>query len=120
MVLRSFRWGLVWSLSLVLLGCQSLPTTPINQLSSPLQGTTFPAETDSVKISGQVISIAPMLDQVAYEVQDETGRVWVLSRKLPPPQHNSVVTVTGKVKSTSIVINGEELGEAYLEDLSQQ
>ncbi|OUC13707.1 MAG: hypothetical protein B0A82_15495 [Alkalinema sp. CACIAM 70d] len=119
MVLRSFRWGLAWSLPLILLGCQSFPTTPINQIS-PVRGTDPKAETESIKISGQVISIAPMLGQVAYEVQDATGQVWVLSRKLPPPQQNSVVTVMGKVKSTSIVINGEELGEIYLEDVSQQ
>ena len=119
MVLRLFRWGLVWSVPLMLLGCQSLPTTPINQLS-PLRGTAPTAEAKSVKIAGQVISIAPMVGQVAYEVQDATGQVWVLSRKLPPPQQNSVVTVTGQVRSTSIVINGEDLGEIYLEDLSQQ
>ncbi|MBD2329506.1 hypothetical protein [Alkalinema sp. FACHB-956] len=119
MVLRSFHWGLVGSLPMILMGCQSLPTTPINQISHARSTSQSPAS-GAVKISGQVISIAPMVGQVAYEVQDATGRIWVLSRQLPPPQPNSMVTVTGTVQATSIVINGEDLGEVYLEAVGQQ
>lgn len=69
----------------------------------------------SVQVKGKVITVAPMINQSAYEIQDDRGTVWILTKK-QPPKLDSEVTATGKVKFESIQVEGEELGDRYLEE----
>lgn len=69
----------------------------------------------SVQVKGKVITVAPMINQSAYELQDDRGTVWILTKK-QPPKLDSEVTATGKVKFESIQVEGEELADRYLEE----
>jgi RecJ-like exonuclease len=69
----------------------------------------------SVQIKGKVITVAPMINQVAYEVQDDRGTVWILTKK-QPPKLDTEISVTGKVKFESIQAEGQEWGDRYLEE----
>jgi RecJ-like exonuclease len=69
----------------------------------------------SVQVKGKVITVAPMINQSAYEVQDDRGTVWILTKK-QPPKLDSEVSATGKLKFESIQVEGEEIADRYLEE----
>lgn len=67
----------------------------------------------TVEVKGKVITVAPMINQVAYEVQDSVGSIWVISQK-QPPKLDSEISVAGKVKFESIQVEGQEIAERYI------
>jgi uncharacterized protein YdeI (BOF family) len=71
--------------------------------------------TDAVVfLSGKVTTRAPLLGQQAYEIQDETGTIWVLT-KANAPAPGMTVQVRGKVRYESIVLAGKDQGSVYIE-----
>jgi hypothetical protein len=89
-------------------GCLFGPSTPIAQIQRH-------QENSVVQISGTVITVAPMLGQAAYEVADDRGNsLWVLTKDKAPTA-NSQVTVRGTVRYQPITIEGQDIGELYLE-----
>ncbi len=66
-----------------------------------------------VQVKGKVITIAPMINQVAYEVEDSGGLIWVMSQK-QPPKLDSEISIAGKVKFESIQVDGQEIAERYI------
>lgn len=74
------------------------------------------AAEQTVTVRGKVITIAPLINQAAYEVQDAQGNsIWVLTRG-KAPQLQSEVNATGKVKFESIAVDGIELAQVHLEE----
>ncbi len=93
--------------SLVLTSCA--PTVEISSLTPQ-------SIHQSVQVTGKVITIAPMINQSAYELQDKNGNsIWILTRKTPP-KIESEVTASGKVKFDSIVEETLELAQIYIEE----
>lgn len=64
-----------------------------------------------VEIEGIVINVAPFLDGGAYQIQDETGTVWVKSDR-PLPTKGKTVKVRGELSYQAIFIGQEKLGES--------
>jgi hypothetical protein len=64
------------------------------------------SEGTKIVIQGKVTAIAPMIKQAAYEVQDDSGVMWVLTNRRAP-QRNSQVKVHGVIRSSN--------GERYLD-----
>jgi RecJ-like exonuclease len=93
-------------LTLFLTSCAAI--VPTAELKNQLLG-------QSIQVKGKVITVAPMINQAAYEIQDDRGTVWILTKK-QPPKLDSEVSVTGKVKFESIPVEGEELADRYLEE----
>ncbi len=69
----------------------------------------------SVQVTGKVITIAPMLNQVIYELEEKGQSVWVLTRQTPP-KLGSTVTVSGKVRFESIAQENAEIAHLYIEE----
>ncbi len=82
------------------------PTVPTSSIQ------TQPAD-QQVQVKGKVITVAPMINQVAYEVQDSGGSIWVMSQKQPPKLY-SEISIAGKVKFESIQVEGQEIAERYI------
>lgn len=94
-----------------LAGCEpSMEITPIAQLS---------AQTDhlkqSVLVEGVVRDRAPFLNNAAYQLQDESGEIWVLTSN-SLPESGQAVTIKAKIKTKSIVISNQEVQEVYLQE----
>jgi hypothetical protein len=71
------------------------------------------SEDDSIYIQGKVVKTVPLLESNAYQIQDNTDTVWVITQgKSPSIDQN--LTIKGKLKYQSIPINQQELGEFYL------
>jgi hypothetical protein len=93
--------------SLVLTSCA--PTVEISSLTPQ-------SANQSVQVTGKVITIAPMLNQVAYELEDKNGNsIWILTRKTPP-KVESEVTASGTVKFDSIAQDNLEIAQIYIEE----
>ena len=99
------------SLNIVLL----LGTIALTSCAPTVSTSTIQSQSldQSVQIKGKVITVAPMIKQVAYEVQDGAGSIWVMSQK-QPPKLDSEVNATGKVKFESIQVEGQEIAERYI------
>jgi hypothetical protein len=80
-------------------GLDPAPAATITSLQAKPDG-------ESVVVEGKVGTIAPLVGQVAFEVQDKTGVVWVLSDSRAPAP-NSQVKVHGVLRTMQ--------GERYLD-----
>jgi uncharacterized protein YdeI (BOF family) len=67
-----------------------------------------------VSLSGKVTTRAPLLGQQAYEIQDESGTIWVVTKDAAPAA-GTEVQVRGKVRYQSILLAGKEQGSVYIE-----
>jgi hypothetical protein len=86
--------------------------TPQATLIQEVQKTT---DRDSVvTVKGVVGDRVPILDGTVYEIQDATGKIWVLTQKQPPNSGQEVV-ITGTLRFKSIPLNGQEAGSVYVE-----
>ncbi|WP_244142189.1 hypothetical protein [aff. Roholtiella sp. LEGE 12411] len=68
-----------------------------------------------VYIQGKVEKQAPLMKQQAYQINDSTGKIWVVTNQTGLEQGAQVV-IKGKVRYQSIPLAGKELGEVYLEE----
>lgn len=68
-----------------------------------------------VTIAGRVVQRAALLKGWLYEIQDETGSLWVLSDR-SEPQIEAQVTVDGIVRFEPIVVGEIDAGSVYLEE----
>lgn len=85
-----------------------VPTTPIASLQNPS------TKNAKIHVKGTVRAIVPILEGTVYELQDDSGKVWVLTRQ-QVPKAGAEVVVKGKVLYKPILINGKEQGSIYLE-----
>ncbi len=67
-----------------------------------------------VQLQGTVGDRVPLLGSTAYELQDSTGKIWVLTKQ-PPPTKGQQVVVKGTLRYKSIPLNGKEEGSVYME-----
>ena len=71
----------------------------------------------TVYLTGKVVDLAPFVDNGAYQLQDPTGKVWIVSDRLP--QLNQQIRVKGKIAYQSLPFAEQELGDFYLIELEQ-
>jgi len=71
-----------------------------------------------VYVQGTVRDRAPLIKQTAYQLQDQTGKVWVMTTKLPP-ESGQTITIQAKIKSKSIVLQQQQSQELYLQEVRQ-
>lgn len=69
----------------------------------------------SVTVTGTVVTIAPMLNQVVYEMEEKGQSIWILTRQTPP-KLGSRVTVSGKIRFESIAPDNVEMAHLYIEE----
>lgn len=67
----------------------------------------------NVTINGIVKKIVPLAGSIAYQVEDNTGTIWVVSEN-KPPQIGSKIVIKGIREYQSIPIGEQELGEYYV------
>ncbi|MER3432776.1 MAG: hypothetical protein C4288_04925 [Leptolyngbya sp. ERB_1_1] len=68
-----------------------------------------------VQVEGKIKAQAPLMGgQRAYEVQDNTGSVWVVTNRAVPTI-GSQVTVQGKVRLQKIDLAGQDQSTVYIE-----
>lgn len=84
--------GMYALLGLLAVGCESVKISDINRDPGRY------AEKE-VTISGRVTNSFGALNEGAFEIDDGTGRMWVLSGGFGVPSKGAEVSVTGRVQS---------------------
>ena len=118
----------IGSLSLVLAsGFFSCGNLPLSQLNLGFNVASIgdiqqKRQVDSeVYIRGKVENRAPFVGNAAYQLQDGTGTIWVLTNQALP-QLGDEVLLKGEVRYKSITLKelaGKDLGEVYVEEMEQ-
>ncbi|MDJ1181438.1 hypothetical protein PJF56_21470 [Roseofilum sp. BLCC_M91] len=93
-------------------GLPSNLITPIESLS--------PTASETVYLQGRVVKLIPLLNRYAYQLEDDTGVVVVLTTgEVQEPAIGDSVKVRGQLRHQSIPIQGQELGEVYVLELER-
>lgn len=110
------RWHGVRLGFLVLMGLSGCGVSSISSIHQQPQRHWFNA---TVELEGKVIDRVPLLGAEVYQLQDETGKIWIWTdhSSLKPGER---LLVKGKVRFASIPIAGQELGEAYIEEENRE
>lgn len=118
-----YRVGLAFFLAAGLYSCGNLPSSGLSGTSLKFGTNVTPIGDIKLKqknqatvyIQGKVEKQAPLMKQWAYEVNDTTGKIWVVTNQKSLGEGSQVV-FKGKVRYRSIPVGGKELGEIYLEE----
>lgn len=87
-------------------------TTPIRDLKPPQNENTY------VYVQGKVTGVVPLVKQKAYQIDDTTGRIWVITDKTAVQVDNQI-KIKGKLRYQDIKVGNNQLGEVYLEEQQQ-
>lgn len=73
----------------------------------------------TVYLKGQVSDRVPLIDAQVYQLQDNTGEIWVLTTNKAMPKVGDRVYVKGQVRYEKVLIDGQDFSEAYIEEQEQ-
>ncbi|MFK0735637.1 MAG: hypothetical protein ACFKPT_13050 [Gloeotrichia echinulata GP01] len=121
--LMPYRLGFTFVLVLTLCGCGALKplgvngdnfrfgsnVTPIGEIKPK------PDNQDTVYIQGKVEKQVPLIKKWAYQINDSTGKIWVVTNQNNVGEGKQIV-IKGKVRYQSIPLAGKEFGEVYVEE----
>ena len=96
----------------VLTGCERTKISDINQDPARFAG-------KDVTIAGQVTSAFGALNQGAFELDDGSGRLWVVSSGYGVPSQGAKVAVTGRVQS-GVTVGGRSFANVLRETRPRQ
>lgn len=105
--LRQISLGVTLLASVV--GCQA-PLITIKESPKKVDQT--------VNLRGKVVHLAPFLGNGAYQIEDVTGKIWVVTTQTLP-QLNQQINLKGKIKYQSLPLAKQELGDFYLIELER-
>lgn len=100
-------WGILLS---SLIGCRT-SSISIDRISERKIGKT-------VYLTGKVVHLAPFVDNAAYQLEDTTGNIWVVTTE-DPPQLGREISIKGKIQYQSLPFAQQEFGDYYLIELEQ-
>ncbi|MEK0181986.1 MAG: DNA-binding protein [Oscillatoriales cyanobacterium] len=121
-LLQKFSMGCLFlALTSGLLSCANLPASKFNfgfnvsKISAIQQKRQVDTE---VYLQGKVENRAPFVGKAAYQLQDASGSIWVLTKQALP-QLGDEIMLKGQVRYKSIKLKGlaEDLGEVYIEEV---
>ena len=99
----------LFSIAIGLLSRLNTSVTKISELAKK-------RDTNStVYVQGKVIKQIPFLGSRAYQIQDASGTILVITKKEFPPE-NKEVLIKGKLQYKSIPLGGREFGEVYVKE----
>ena len=110
LVTNNFKRISLWATVLSLAGCQT-PSISVADISPKKIGRT-------VYLTGTVVQIAPLIDNAAYQLKDNTGKIWVVTSH-NSPQLNQLIKIEGKIEHQSLPFAERELGDFYIVELEQ-
>ncbi|NJL82367.1 MAG: hypothetical protein HC890_04305 [Chloroflexaceae bacterium] len=116
-IVNTLRVGLLGCLVGAALGCQSwfnFSWVWAGQAAIPiadLAALTNPAE--PVQLAGTVGDRAPFLGSGAYQLQDETGSLWVVSSTKALPEPGERLVIEAQIKYAKITVENQDFSELY-------
>lgn len=93
-----------------LVGCRSSLTSVAEVSQQKIDKT--------VSLTGKVVHVSPLIDRAAYQIEDATGKIWVVTTQ-NLPELGQPISIKGQIKYQSLPFAEQELGELYLVELEQ-
>ncbi|MEB3224879.1 MAG: hypothetical protein VKJ86_03650 [Synechococcus sp.] len=115
--LKISRWCFSALLAVNLIGCN--PWTVLSQQEQGAQrtiaslGTLTPGV--EVKVQGIVTQRVPLLEQGAYEIEDGTGRIWVITES-PLPEQGMALAVSGQLQVHELQLQQQDFRELFIQE----
>lgn len=109
--MRRWQFGR-WAVVLVLTGVSGCGVSSVRSVQQQPQRNWF---NSTVELEGKVVDRIPLINAAVYQLQDETGKIWILTDDASL-QSGEQLRVKGKVRFESIPIGEQDLGEAYIEE----
>jgi hypothetical protein len=106
--------NIVLTLSISLTSCNSWFSSYQNPLS--INEIINQRNGKRVYIAGEVIRTVPFLKNGAYQLQDDTGKVWILT-KAKLPLKGAIISIQGKISYQELPFAQEEM---YVEEIDTQ
>lgn len=105
-----------------LVGCGAVPNAALNSINVGLKSDIVqirnlaPAQNQNatVRLQGRITDIVPLVDWQVYQLEDATGKIWVLTNQKNIQLKDQVI-VQGILRFHSIPVAGQDFGEAYVE-----
>lgn len=69
--------------------------------------------TATVYLQGRVANRAPFMRDGAYQLQDDTGTIWVFANQ-PLPTIGDILAIEGQLQFQSIPLGGQDFGEVFV------
>ena len=66
----------------------------------------------------EIYCFADFLDRAAYQIEDATGKIWVVTTQ-KPPEFGQLLSIKGKLEYQSLMFAEQELGDFYVIELEQ-
>jgi hypothetical protein len=114
MVNQIFSWIILLIVAISLTSCDSWFISHTNPLS--ISEIADRRNDQKVYIAGEVIRTVPLLKNGAYQIQDRTGKVWILT-KAQLPSKGDKISIQGKIRYQELPFSQEEL---YLQEIDTQ
>ncbi len=112
--------AIIISLNMNLISCDSLTSSNLldRKETIPINAIADNKNHESIYITGTVIKVAPLLGNNAYQVQDSTGTIWVIT-PANLPSLGQTILIKCNIKSQSVSLITQELDELYLVELEK-
>ncbi|AUC60408.1 hypothetical protein AA637_04160 [Cyanobacterium sp. HL-69] len=72
-----------------------------------------------VKVKGTVKNVIPLVNGYAYEIEDNTGSIWVMTTG-EKPEIGQKITSQAMVKREEIIIGEEDMSSFYLKEIVEE
>jgi hypothetical protein len=72
----------------------------------------------TIYLTGKVVHLAPFLGNAAYQIEDATGKIWVVTTQTLP-RSNQQINIKGKIEYQSLPLAEQELGDFYVVELER-
>ncbi len=72
----------------------------------------------TVQVTGQVTELAPLISSAGYQLQDDTGSIWVITSSSLPILETKI-TIKGKVQTQDMTLVDKQFNELYLIELQK-
>ena len=111
---------LIISLNLNLVGCDFLASVNLWHSTKPIPINAVASKNKNrpIYIKGKVIKLAPLLGSNAYQIQDNTGKMWVVTTEKFPSVGQDIF-IKCNIKFKTLSLGNQEIDELYLVELER-
>ncbi|WP_201766565.1 hypothetical protein [Picosynechococcus sp. NKBG15041c] len=112
---KASRWFLSSLIAVNLIGCN--PWTVLSQEEDQTISALQTLEPGvEVQVEGIVRQRVPLLNQGAYELEDSTGRIWVITTAEALPTEGTSRRVSGRLEFHDVQLQQQNFGEFFIQE----
>ncbi|AFZ46305.1 hypothetical protein Cyast_0325 [Cyanobacterium stanieri PCC 7202] len=90
-----------------------------NQVTIEEIKTSADSENKSVKIEGNVTQVIPLVNGYAFEIEDNTGSIWVMTTG-EKPEVGQKISTQATVNREEIMIAEQDMSSFYLQEIVEE